>query len=517
MPTSTLLSDAIVGAYLGVLTLLGVYGLHRISLLWRFRWPDTVPGRDAARSGNAAADPPVASAALSAGAAKPSAPGPGPARVEGGAVGAPSVTVQLPLYNERSVARRLIRAVGALDWPRERFEVQVLDDSTDETRSIVDAEVARLRAAGVAARVVRRTDRTGYKAGALDLGLRTARGELICIFDADFLPQPDFLQRTVGRFDDPAVGMVQARWEHVNREESLLTRAQSTLLDGHFVIEHKVRADGGLYFNFNGTAGIWRRATIEDAGGWQHDTLTEDLDLSYRAQLAGWRFAYMPMVAAPAEVPPTISSFKSQQHRWAKGSVQVARKLSGRIVRSRAPLAVKLEAAAHLTGNTGYPLVLAVAVLLPPCVSQSTRLGGVWHLAVFAISTLSVVLFYDRSQRALGRTFASRLRDVPAAMALGIGMSVNQTRAVFEGLLHRTGEFVRTPKRGAGSAYTGYRAVLRGMPGVELFLCAWFAWGVVNAIRTELWASVPFLLLFLWGFLWVGALSVRDWARAHRV
>ena len=473
MEPSSLIADA----YLGTLLLLGIYGLHRVTLLWRFRWN--------------AEETPAEPADLF------------------------TVTVQLPLYNERTVATRLIRAVGELDYPRERLQIQVLDDSDDETCAIVDRAVAALRARGLQAEVVRRPDRSGFKAGALEHGLSYANGELLCIFDADFLPRPDFLRRMVGHFRDPGVGMVQARWEHVNREESVLTRAQSTLLDGHFVIEHKVRADGGLFFNFNGTAGIWRREAIRTAGGWQHDTLTEDLDLSYRSQLAGWRFVYAPMVCAPAEIPPDISAFKSQQHRWAKGSVQVARKLARRIARADVPLRVKLEAGAHLTGNTGYPLVLLLAILLPLSVTRESRFGEWWHLGIFLLCTVSVILFYDRSQRALGRTVLARLRDVPAAMSLGIGMCVSQTRAVVEGLFHETGEFVRTPKRGDAPRTRRYRTLLRGVPGIELVLAAWFAWAVGGAIEARMWGSLPFLLLFLSGFLWVGSLSLRDWVRGR--
>ncbi len=466
----------VTGLYVAILGCLALFGLHRVWMVVRFRWKSeplrpAVPGEEL-----------------------------------------PAVTVQLPLYNERTVAARLIRAAGAFDYPRERLEIQVLDDSTDETSAIVEEEVAVLRAGGVDAEVLRRARREGFKAGALAHGLTRARGELVCVFDADFEPRPDFLLQLVRAFRDPRVAMVQARWEHGNRDESALTRAQAALLDGHFVIEHKVRSDHGLFFNFNGTAGIWRRSAIEQAGGWQHDTLTEDLDLSYRAQLAGWRFVYAPLVGAPAEVPTDIASFKSQQHRWAKGSVQVARKLGARIARADQPLRVKLEAFAHLTGNAGYPFVLALAVLLP-LVSQRNTLPGWWHLVSFAVCTLSVVLFYDRSQSALGRSLQKRLLDVPAAMALGIGMCVSQTRAVLEGLFHRTGEFVRTPKRGAAPAGVRYRAALRGWPGVELLLAAWFAPALVTAVRSGSWESLPFLLLFFSGFVWVGCLSLREGAR----
>src|SRR5262245_882649 len=373
------------GLYLATLSALGLFGLHRIWMIARFRWCERAELE------------PLPDDAW------------------------PAVTVQLPLFDERTVAARLVRAVGALDYPRDRLEIQVLDDSSDETCTIVDAEVGELRRRGLDASVLRRCDRAGFKAGALAHGLERARGELVAVFDADFVPRPDFLRRLVPAFRDERIGMVQARWEHRNRDETLFTRAQSVLLDGHFVIEHTVRFDSGLFFNFNGTAGIWRRAAIESAGGWQHDTLTEDLDLSYRAQLAGWRFVYAPHVTAPAEVPAELGAFQSQQHRWARGSAQVARKLSGRIARADVPLRIKLEAFAHLFGNTGYPFVVFLAALLPfVTVSGGLDLAPGWHLATFIACTLSVVVFYERGQRALGRSLRQRLLDVPAAIALGI-------------------------------------------------------------------------------------------------
>jgi len=469
--------DSIISqAYLATLCLLGIYGAHRVWLLLRFRWSVSDPG------------------------------------IAGAASDLPKVTVQLPVYNESTVAARLLRAAGEMEYPRDRLEIQVLDDSNDETVAIVDSEVELLRASGVDAKVVRRPNRTGFKAGALDYGLGTASGDLITIFDADFVPEPCFLKRLVPYFADSAVGMVQARWGHRNREDSLLTRAESALLDGHFVIEHKVRFDDGLFFNFNGTAGIWRRKAIETAGGWEHDTLTEDLDLSYRAQLTGWKFVYAPFVVAPAEVPPDIAAFKSQQHRWAKGSVQVLRKLGWRILVSREPLRVKLEAAAHLSGNIGYPFVLLLAVLLPLSLRQASRVPMWMHPIVFTLCTLSVLAFYDRSQKAVGRPLWTRLRDTLVATLLGIGMSVSQTRAVLEGLLPGTGVFVRTPKRGDGKGTRRYRTVWKGLPGVELAFAAWFAWGIYAAAEKGLWGSIPFLLLFFASFAWVGSLSVRHWA-----
>jgi hypothetical protein len=462
------------GTYLATLAALGMFGLHRVWMIVRFRW-----------RARAELEPLPADAW-------------------------PAVTVQLPLYNERTVAARLVRAVAALDYPRERLEIQVLDDSSDETRAIVDAEVEELVRRGLDARVVRRASRAGYKAGALAHGQALARGELVAVFDADFVPRPDFLRRLVPAFRDPGIGMVQARWEHENRDQDLFTRAQATLIDGHFVIENTVRFDHGLFFNFNGTAGIWRRAAIESAGGWRHDTLTEDLDLSYRAQLAGWRFVYAPHVTAPAEVPCELGAFQSQQHRWAKGSVQVARKLGPRIARARLPLPIKLEAFAHLARNTGHPLVVLLAILLPMLPAEGAHLGTGWSLAAFVVTTLSVIGFYDRGQRAIGRPLRRRLVDVPAAMALGIGMCIAQTRAVLSGLVRGTGEFVRTPKRGDAPVAARYRALLAGWPGPELLFAAWFAWGLVRAVQAGLWGSLPFLGLFLAGFTWVGVLSVRE-------
>lgn len=457
--------------------LLAIYGAHRLWMVRHFHWGDRV------------AEPALETW--------------------------PGVTVQLPVFNERTVVRRLIRAAGRLRHPAGELELQVLDDSTDETCAIVDEEIAALVAAGVDAKVVRRPDRVGFKAGALDRGLALARYDLICVFDADFLPDPNFLERMLPHLADPGIGMAQARWGHENRDESALTRAQATLLDGHFVIEHKVRHDGHLFFNFNGTAGIWRRRTIEEAGGWQHDTLTEDLDLSYRAQLAGWRFHYAPEVVAEAELPPGIAAFKSQQHRWAKGSMQVVRKLGPRILGSNEPWRVRREAFAHLTAYVGAPCVLMMSLLLPLLVDHELAVPQWLHLLAFLLCTVSVLTFYEGSQRAIGRRLGERLRDTLMAVVLGTGMCVSQTRAVIEGLLPWTGTFVRTPKRGDNSDAQPYVALLKGLPGIELVLAAWFAWGLAAALRGGKWGVLPFLLLFFVSFLWVGTLSLRDAARAH--
>lgn len=465
-----LLCGLLLGVYLTLLALLGLYGAHRVVTVARHRW-----------RGKAL---------------------PEPAEL-------PPVCVQLPLFNERAVAARLIRAVGGLDYPRDRLELQVLDDSTDGTRAIVDREVAVLRAAGLDARVLRRASRAGYKAGALAAGAAAARADLFAIFDADFVPAPDFLRRLVGAFADERVGMVQARWGHANRDESWLTRAQATLLDGHFVIEHQARFERGLFFNFNGTAGLWRRAAIEAAGGWQADTLTEDLDLSYRAQLAGWRFVYAADVVAPAEVPPTLAAFQSQQHRWSRGSAQVLRKLGARILRSREPLAVKVEALAHLSSNIGYPLVLGVSLLLPLGVLLDVRANAWVGGLAFGLCTATVLAFYETSQRVIGRPLGARLADVLAAVALGIGMSVAQTRAVGEGLRRRGGEFVRTPKRGDAGA-PSYPAARRPRPWLELALCAWFLVGIGAAVARGSWGTIPFLGLFLAGHGWVAALRLAE-------
>ena len=437
----------------------------------------------------------------------------------------PAVTVQLPLFNEMYVVERLLDSVAGIRYPRDRFQIQVLDDSTDETQDICLRKIAVLKRhqPDLDIEYVRRTDRTGFKAGALENGLRTAKGELVLIFDADFLPKPDILERTVNHFVDPAVAVVQCRWEHINRDFSALTEAQALMLNGHFIMEHAARNRSGRFFNFNGTAGLWRRAAIVDAGGWHHDTLTEDMDLSYRAQLRGWRFVYLPEIDAPAELPVEMSAFKAQQFRWAKGSIQVARKLLPRIMRSRATVAQKIEAFFHLTNNFAYPLLLLLSLLLLPNLIVRTTHGVrevlIIDIPLFFGTTLSIASFYLASEREIARlrgdslrTPWSTLRRLPLVLSLGIGLCVNQTRAVFEAMLGRETEFVRTPKhgiRGKLESWSGkrYRAARSLTPAAELLMAGYFMVAVEVAIEHGHYISVPFLLLFLFGFGYVGTVS----------
>jgi cellulose synthase/poly-beta-1,6-N-acetylglucosamine synthase-like glycosyltransferase len=430
----------------------------------------------------------------------------------------PRVTIQLPVFNEMYVVERLIEAVCRIEYPRALLEIQVLDDSTDETCAIARAAVERHRRAGQDITYIHRTNRMGFKAGALENGLLTAKGEYVAVFDADFVPAPDFLQRTVPFFADAKVGMVQVRWGHLNREFSILTQAQSIFLDGHFIIEHTARNRSGCFFNFNGTAGIWRRTVIADAGGWQHDTLTEDLDLSYRAQLKGWQFIFLPEVVSPAEVPVDMNAFKSQQHRWAKGSIQTARKLLPTILRSNQPFAVKREAFFHLTNNIAYLLMVLLSVLMP--LSMVVRFKHGLYSTLFLdlpfclAATASVCFFYVATQRELGLTGWQRVKYLPFIMSLGIGLAINNAKAVIEALLNQQSAFARTPKTGSEGksirstvrrSYLGARTM---MPLLELGFGLYFSGALWFAIDAGIWTSVPFLVLFQVGFLYVGSMSL---------
>ncbi|OGG54800.1 MAG: glycosyl transferase family 2 [Candidatus Handelsmanbacteria bacterium RIFCSPLOWO2_12_FULL_64_10] len=431
----------------------------------------------------------------------------------------PTVTVQLPVYNERYVVERLIRSVAAMDYPRDRLDIQILDDSTDDTAQIAETCVEALRREGYRVFHVRRGSREGFKAGALAEGLKTAGGEFIAVFDADFVPPEGLLRRVIPHFGDPGVGMAQVRWGHVNRDYSLLTKVQAIFLDGHFVMEHGARSRSGLFFNFNGTAGVWRRRCIEEAGGWQGDTLTEDLDLSYRAQLCGWRFVFLPDVVAPAEIPVDVNAWKTQQHRWAKGSIQTARKLLPRVLKSDLPLRVKAESFFHLTGNFSYLLMALMAVLIFPAILARAHMG--WYrvllvdLPLFSMATFAVSSFYVCSQREISPAWRSQIKYLPCLMSIGMGISLNNARAVIEALWgHRT-EFYRTPKyriERPGDTWRGkrYRIGRTWMPLVELLLCGYFTCLIGFCLRQGIYFPIPFLLMFGFGFLYVGTTSIRQ-------
>ena len=429
----------------------------------------------------------------------------------------PLVTVQLPLYNEMYVARRLVEAVCRFDYPQDRLEIQVLDDSTDETRNVVAEIVRELRQRGFDIHQLHREDRAGYKAGALEAGLEAARGEFIAVFDADFIPPADFLRRTVPHFSRPELGMVQACWEHLNRDYSLLTRVQAIFLDGHFRIEHTARNRSGCFFNFNGTAGIWRRRAIEEAGGWQHDTLTEDLDLSYRSQLAGWKFLYLPTLGAPSELPVDIHGFKAQQHRWAKGSVQTGRKLLPRLLRAPVPFRVKAEGLVHLTNNLSYVLMLVLSLLVFPAMvvrQDSLYQSLLWvDLPLFMAATGSVLMFYVVSQIIRGKTWLREAAFLPALMGLGIGLSVNNARAVIGGLISKGGVFHRTPKynivtRKQEWKVKRYRAGKSLSFLIEGALATYLAACLIMALYLKMWLALPFLYLFFHGYSYMFLLSV---------
>jgi len=431
----------------------------------------------------------------------------------------PRVTIQLPIYNERYVVERLLEAVTRVDYPRALLEIQLLDDSTDETRFVASRLVSEYARAGHPVSYHHRDNREGYKAGALAEGLKLASGELIAVFDADFVPPPPIIRQMVEYFADSRIGVVQGRWTWVNRHSSNLSEVEAILLDGHFVIEHGGRNFSGRFFNFNGTAGMWRRAAIEDAGGWQHDTLTEDTDLSYRAQLKGWKFVYDPNIECPSELPVEMNSFKTQQARWAKGLIQVAKKLLPTIWRSRQPLRIKLEATFHLTANIAYPLMVVFSVILLP--AMIVRFYQGWFqmlyldLPMFLASTCSVSSFYMVAQRELyPKDWWKRIRFMPFLMATGIGLSVTNSMAVIEALLGKRSEFVRTPKYRVELKEEGWeqkKYVRRGggwMPYVELGLAAYFVFATAYSYRVQNYLTVPFLLLFLVGYSYMGTMSL---------
>jgi hypothetical protein len=417
------------------------------------------------------------------------------------------------------VVDRLVDAVCAIDYPREKLEIQVLDDSTDETCAIAENAVRRHAAAGIDIKYIHRTDRSGYKAGALEAAMHVARGNFIAIFDADFIPERDFLMATVHHFTDPKVAMVQTRWGHLNEDYSLLTKIQAILLDAHFVLEHGSRNRGGCFFNFNGTAGIWRREAIIDGGGWQHDTLTEDLDLSYRAQLRGWKFVYREDVVTPSELPEEVSAVRAQQYRWAKGTVQTARKLLGRVLRSDQPLSHKIEAFFHVTPHFAYPLIVLMSVLLLPSLLFLPAGNGsavnlfLVDLPLLLATTGSLAAFYVEAMRAQGRRRTDALLHLPLMIAMGTGLAPHMSRAVFDGLRNMAGEFVRTPKQGTNKHR--YR-IATELPFTEAALFLVSLTSVAASVAFGHWFAIPFAMLFAFGYGYVTVLVTREQVRGRR-
>ncbi|MEE9403970.1 MAG: cellulose synthase family protein [Algisphaera sp.] len=477
-------------AYLLLLVLIGIYGVHRYWLVYLFARHRKQTPRPTSRFTDL-----------------------------------PQVTVQLPVFNEGRVVERIIDAACRIEYPQDRFQIQVLDDSTDGSEQIALRRIEHWQARGVNIELRHRTDRTGYKAGALAAGMTTATGELIAIFDADFVPPANFLKRTVHHFTDPTLGMVQTRWSHLNRKDSLLTRGQAIFLDGHFVIEHTARNRSGAWINFNGTAGLWRADAIQEAGGWQHDTLTEDVDLSYRAQLAGWNFRFLNEVTCPAELPPEINAFKSQQHRWTKGSIQTAKKLLPRLLTADIPLKIKIEAFFHLTSPLVYLYITLFALLFYPAVwvnlqpIEDGRWAGVFlGFTLFGLGTISATTFYIASQRAQKRSAWKTLLQVPLLMAIGIGIALNNAIACLEAIVGHETPFIRTPKYGDQPTGVSQKTKNTVIPipslkiwvtfleiGMGLFMLE-CARHTLSARNTAV--SLPFLLLFATGYLYVGLTSL---------
>jgi cellulose synthase/poly-beta-1,6-N-acetylglucosamine synthase-like glycosyltransferase len=428
------------------------------------------------------------------------------------------VTIQLPLYNELYVVDRLIDSVCEIDYPKNLLEIQVLDDSTDETVQIVARIVAEKKNEGFDIKHIRRSSREGFKAGALKEAMKTAKGEYIAIFDADFIPQKEFLKKTLSFFSDEKVGMVQTRWEHINGDYSILTRAQALALDGHFVIEQTVRNKAGFFINFNGTGGIWKRACIEDAGNWEADTLTEDLDLSYRAQLNGWRFVFLKDFTSPAELPSEINALKNQQFRWTKGAIETAKKILPLVWRSKIPLRVKLQATFHLTNNLVFPFILLAAILNVPLIFIKNSGPHQLYFAVMSLFVLAFVssfMFYLYSQKDIREDWRKKIVLFPLFMAGSMGFAVNNSRAVFEGLMNRKSEFVRTPKfkvegnkdSWLGKRYTSKKLGLSVI--VELIMAVYCLVGVAASIYFLEIAALPFQFLFFLGFSFVSLTSIK--------
>ncbi len=428
----------------------------------------------------------------------------------------PVVTIQLPIYNEEYVVERLIKSVINIDYPKDKLEIQVLDDSTDDTSKKAKALVEHYKKLGYDIHYIHRKNRKGFKAGALDNGLKIAKGEYIAVFDADFIPPKDFLKKTIHYFTNPQIALVQARWGYINRDYSLLTNIQAILLDGHFIIEHTVRNRSDMFFNFNGTGGIWRKKAIFDGGGWEHDTLTEDLDLSYRVQMKGWKFIYLQDLVVPSELPVDITAFKNQQHRWAKGAIQTGKKLYKKILKSDVPLKVKIEAFFHLWANLAYLLMIPLSIAIFPTVVIRRDLGLakliIIDIPFILMATFSFSTFYLFSQKAVYKKWSDKIKFLPFISALGIGLSVNNSFAVLEALLGKKTEFVRTPKYGVKTKnenwkkkkYRGRNGII---PFIELFLAIYFFAVIIVSFIKGIYVTIPFLLLFFFGYSYTSLLS----------
>jgi cellulose synthase/poly-beta-1,6-N-acetylglucosamine synthase-like glycosyltransferase len=430
----------------------------------------------------------------------------------------PRVTVQLPIFNEQFVIDRLIEAVCAMEYPSDKLDIQVLDDSTDETQQVAAGIVARYAALGHPITYIHRTNRIGYKAGALAAGLTVAKGEFVAIFDADFVPPPDWLMKVIHHFAEPEIGMVQTRWTHLNRNYSLLTQVEAILLDAHFVIEQGSRSRSGEFFNFNGTAGMWRIKAIADGGGWQHDTLTEDTDLSYRSQMAGWKFKYLPDVECPSELPIEMSAFKTQQARWAKGLIQVSIKILPLVFSSKASKRNKWESIQHLTANLSYPLMIIMTAFLMPAMVVRFYQGWFQMLLIdfplFTASTFSIAVFYLAAERELfPKNWWKTFFYLPILMALGIGLTVTNTKAVMEALFGIKSPFVRTPKyrvakKGEKSQAAKYRKRLVLAPWIELAIGCYFMGCIIYTFSNHNYFTAPFLILFVIGYWYTGLMSL---------
>jgi cellulose synthase/poly-beta-1,6-N-acetylglucosamine synthase-like glycosyltransferase len=432
----------------------------------------------------------------------------------------PHLTVQLPIYNEKLVATRLINSIAFFDWPMDKLQIQVLDDSDDETSEIIANEVVKLQEKGIDISHVQRGSREGFKAGALSYGLETAKGEFIAVFDADNLPRPDFLKRIMPYFESYKIGMVQARWSFLNRDESLLCRAQALFLDSHFFVEQKARHVGGLFMNFNGTAGVWRRKAIESAGGWRSDTLTEDLDLSYAVQMKGWKMIYAEDVDVPTELPSSIRAFKTQQYRWSKGAVETGMKFLPGIFKADLPFKIKLGSFFHLTQKSVSFALLLLALCILPALYLRLQSGSLKllliDLPIFILGTGSMSLFYGLAYKKQNqvRTLSNSL-ILPILTSLGIALSVNNSLAIFSALFRRAEEFIRTPKSGSDQNRrkilpNEYKVKFDHTVKIEIFIALYAITSIICSIFLNLYFSIPFLMTFAFGYSYFSIISVRE-------